>query len=352
MRQTKRVRRTKKRIQKGGTKRRTRANRNQCGGAPVSGMTYLSRDEFNAKFKTDIVTLPTYLYAIGLQGGAYYFYSENEKLIGGHRNSESDFLERLLKDINKDSIYFIVNTSDAYSERMPVPEEPVEYYLAGKDQFKGKAEISEPDPHKYPLLHSKKYVLCFSKRKFDPYSIVIPNPYHLNGTIDARLKEVEENRIPWEQKKPLAVWRGTLTNGGENGLRTKFVELVNSGKLPLVDYSASPMSVGEMAKYKYQIDLDGWANAWDGLVWKLASGSVVLKHESVWEQMYYKWLKPGVHYVPVKADLSDLAEKIQWCVDHDAECKKIGEAGQKFVKEHLGLENLRKETLAAVAVAI
>ena len=103
MRQTKRVRRTKKRIQKGGTKRRTRANRNQRGGAPVSGTTYLSRDEFNAKFKTDIVTLPTYLYAIGLQGGAYYFYSENEKLI-----SENESLKMKLKEVIVQQIQTIV----------------------------------------------------------------------------------------------------------------------------------------------------------------------------------------------------------------------------------------------------
>lgn len=325
----------------------------QRGGNPVPGATYLSRDEFNSKFKTDVVTLPIYLFAVGIQGGQLYVYDEEkDSHVKGYKHSIFPFITDILKGLNKDNIYVVINTSDGYGERMPVLKEPVKYYMAGKDQFKGKAEISEPDPHKYPLLHSKKYVLCFSKRKSDPYSIAIPNPYHLNGTIDKRLKEVEGSRIPWEQKKPLAVWRGTVTNGGDTGVRKTFINLVNAGKLPLLDYKDSQMSVAEMAKYKYQIDLDGWANAWDGLVWKLASGSVVLKHESVWEQMYYKWLKPGIHYVPIKADLSDLAEKIQWCVDHDAECKKIGEGGQEFVRANLGIENLRKETLAAVAAAI
>ncbi len=33
-------------------------------------------------------------------------------------------------------------------------------------------------------------------------------------------------------------------------------------------------------------------------------------------------LKPYIHYVPVKSDLSDLIEKIQWCRDNDEKCKE------------------------------
>jgi hypothetical protein len=59
------------------------------------------------------------------------------------------------------------------------------------------------------------------------------------------------------------------------------------------------------------IDIDGNANSWDGLFWKLLSNSVVLKVESNNSQWYYSQLKPWHHFVPVKADLSDLVEKVE-----------------------------------------
>ncbi len=32
-----------------------------------------------------------------------------------------------------------------------------------------------------------------------------------------------------------------------------------------------------------------------------------------WKMWFSHLLKPYIHYVPVKSDLSDLIEKIQWC---------------------------------------
>jgi hypothetical protein len=50
---------------------------------------------------------------------------------------------------------------------------------------------------------------------------------------------------------------------------------------------------------------------------------------------YFPLLQPYVDHVPVKADLSDLADKIKWCRDHDAECKVIGENAKKFYDKYV-----------------
>jgi hypothetical protein len=50
---------------------------------------------------------------------------------------------------------------------------------------------------------------------------------------------------------------------------------------------------------------------------------------------YFPLLQPYVDHIPVKADLSDLAEKIQWCREHDAECKAIGENAKKFYDKYV-----------------
>jgi hypothetical protein len=41
------------------------------------------------------------------------------------------------------------------------------------------------------------------------------------------------------------------------------------------------------------------------------------------------------HYVPVKADLSDLLGVIQWCKKHDAECQRIAQTGAEFARKVL-----------------
>ncbi len=51
-------------------------------------------------------------------------------------------------------------------------------------------------------------------------------------------------------------------------------------------------------------------------------------------------LKPYIHYVPVKSDLSDLIEKIQWCRDNDEKCKEISQEALKFYQTYLSRESI------------
>ena len=54
--------------------------------------------------------------------------------------------------------------------------------------------------------------------------------------------------------------------------------------------------------------------------------------ESAWEQWYEHKLEPYRHFVPVKRDLSDLAEKVQWCRGHDAECREIAAEAAALIR--------------------
>ena len=83
------------------------------------------------------------------------------------------------------------------------------------------------------------------------------------------------------------------------------------------------------AKYKFLIDVDGYANAWS-LLEKFLLGSCVLKIASRYEQWFYSELAAWTHYVPVKEDLSDLVERLDWCLTHDREAEQIAQAGQLF----------------------
>ncbi|XP_053564520.1 protein O-glucosyltransferase 3 isoform X2 [Bombina bombina] len=87
-------------------------------------------------------------------------------------------------------------------------------------------------------------------------------------------------------------------------------------------------------KYKYQVNVDGTVAAYR-FPYLLMGDSVVLKQASPYYEHFYTALKPGKHYIPVKRNLGDLIEKIQWAKDHDEEAKKIAREGQALTRELL-----------------
>ena len=55
---------------------------------------------------------------------------------------------------------------------------------------------------------------------------------------------------------------------------------------------------------------------------------------------YFPLLRPFVDHVPVKSDLSDLRQKIEWCRSHDAECEKIASNAKKLYARFIGREGV------------
>jgi len=57
--------------------------------------------------------------------------------------------------------------------------------------------------------------------------------------------------------------------------------------------------------------------------------------ESTLFEFWERDLEPYQHYVPVKADFSDLIEKVEWAITHDDDARAIARNGAQFVREHL-----------------
>jgi hypothetical protein len=98
---------------------------------------------------------------------------------------------------------------------------------------------------------------------------------------------------------------------------------------------------------RYAIDIDGNSNAWSNLFTRLLLGNCVIKVASPagYRQWYYDRLEPYRHYVPVRADMSDLIERIAWCRANPDACIEIARAGRSLA---LSL-TVEGETRAAVA---
>ncbi|KAN0101620.1 Glycosyl transferase family 90 domain containing protein [Hyaloscypha variabilis] len=90
----------------------------------------------------------------------------------------------------------------------------------------------------------------------------------------------------------------------------------------------------QVERYAYLVDVEG--NGWSGRLKMLFhSGRPVLLQERQWEEFYFCKLQPFVHYVPVNADLGDLASKINWLKANPELSALIGQAGQAFAVQNL-----------------
>jgi hypothetical protein len=172
--------------------------------------------------------------------------------------------------------------------------------------------------------------------------------------------------VPWESKKEIAVFRGSPTGCGytpETNQRIKLAtmrsELLDAGlvetksngmrfdpvhglgELSINLKKVSRIDMDKQAEYKYIIHVDGNVLAYR-LLKSMLLGSVILRVKSPYVHWLDHVMKPGKHYIEIKEDLSDLEAMINWCIDHDAKCKKIAENAKKFAVKALSPAFMRK----------
>ncbi|KFP76400.1 Protein O-glucosyltransferase 1, partial [Apaloderma vittatum] len=100
-------------------------------------------------------------------------------------------------------------------------------------------------------------------------------------------------------------------------------------EIPLVDH----------CKYKYLFNFRGVAASFR-LKHLFLCGSLVFHVGEEWLEFFYPQLKPWVHYIPVRSDLSDVRELFQFVKENDAVAQEIAERGRQFITEHLQMEDV------------
>lgn len=93
---------------------------------------------------------------------------------------------------------------------------------------------------------------------------------------------------------------------------------------------------------KFAIDIDGFTNTWSNMLVRMHLGCCVLKVASQqgYRQWYYDRIKAWEHYVPVKADMSDLEDKLDWVRSNDKKAHEIALNGQMFARSLTPEQNL------------
>ncbi len=168
--------------------------------------------------------------------------------------------------------------------------------------------------------------------------------------------------LKWDDRSDKIVWRGRVNNSGlfsldpalqDNpgvmqrlrmaqkcqalGIDFRFVDDVNAmvhGPLAAVGLIGEFIPTHDWGGMKYAIDIDGFTNAWCNFMERLKLGCCVLKVESQFgfRQWYYHKLTAWEHYVPISADMSDLAANVDWVKSNPDKARAIAAAGQELAR--------------------
>ena len=163
------------------------------------------------------------------------------------------------------------------------------------------------------------------------------------------------NQPAWEERSPRVFWRGSSLGQKNHPIlempRARLCRLAREmgeewgdiGLVELFHISAADadelrhtrllkpkVSWKELSNYRFHIDIDGHASSFAGLFLKLLSGGLVLKVQSPEDcvQWYYDRLVPGVNFVPVRSDMSDLVDIVGHYRQHPREAEEIARRGR------------------------
>lgn len=213
-------------------------------------------------------------------------------------------------------------------------------------------------------LSSREINLSFSSN--NKKAVLIPDHNFTSTKGYAELRNLISKTVsPWNKRKNRVTWRGSVTGNGLtystpfefdnlellprvrmclkllNHPHTDVAIVINKWieqdafayqKLVEAGIAKPTIQQEEWLGFKFAIDIDGNTNAWQNFFSRMLMGCCVIKIDSFqnYQQWYYHQLEPWKHYVPAKADLSDLKEKIEWCQANLDECEQIATNAQKI----------------------
>ncbi|XP_069141741.1 protein O-glucosyltransferase 1-like [Argopecten irradians] len=147
----------------------------------------------------------------------------------------------------------------------------------------------------------------------------------------------EAEKWPWAAKLDKGYFRGSRTSSERDPLillSRKHPDLVDaqytknqswrSKADTLGEDPAKEVRLEEHCQYKYLFNFRGVAASFR-LKHLFLCNSVVFHVGDEWLEFFYPALKPWVHYIPVKQDLTDVQDLLEFAKENDAEIQKIAE---------------------------
>ena len=304
-------------------------------------------DRFNSQFSSGIATLPQNVAAIGWSASSRAWFCSPEQIVDNatfqHRVPATlQFLsDYVLPRLSDQSFWLLLCFDDGWRERNLYSPN---YHWCGTDDLTQVREW-QGMPGSLPLLSStRRWVACYGAHCDDPSAVLLPEAHylmqhHYGPLFDA----IRTGACPWQDKVAEAIFCGgdhgeTLNYfpplvAGRPHPRKYLAFLAQETSLPLQVHLGGRVPQQEQMRYKYIMDVDGYARTWDAWAWKMFSGSTVLSMASPWVSFFTQLFEAWTHYVPIANDFSDLADKLEWCRDNDLTCQRIAQQAQQRARE-------------------
>ncbi|MEL7588194.1 MAG: glycosyl transferase family 90 [Prolixibacteraceae bacterium] len=113
------------------------------------------------------------------------------------------------------------------------------------------------------------------------------------------------------------------------------------------EWLVSPIPIDDHLDYKFILCLEGNDVA-SNLKWVMSSNSLAVMPRPTYETWFMEGcLIPNVHYVEIKADYSDLEERLNYYINHPAEASKIINQAHAYISQFF---NRKRERLIGLLV--
>lgn len=254
----------------------------------------------------------------------------------------------------------------------------IDFIVFGRDEIESIHNIKTEDLNIPSFMMSKNLDSIYEKDK-----LLFPDAFMFRKTWETLYNEIEsaKKHTLWKNKHNKIFWRGSSTGWDRDQIYNLYgynlnnfdklsrIKLVMLSKLypdlidaamafyPQFSKNQDGKNLRQILdilfpeknraankdfhlKYKYLISVDGNTCAWERVPWIMLSNSVLVKQETNNIEWFYSAMKPYEHYAPLKEDLTDIFEKINWMKENDNKLQEISSNAQKFVQDNLKPEDI------------
>ena len=201
----------------------------------------------------------------------------------------------------------------------------------------------ENTPHfAYAKSEDKTNVILIPDFIMDSWPVCGINDY--SSTVHAMVEKSKEkivyDKLFWIGNTQTHKSRETLCALAKKDNRIEAIAMDwqrNKFKILEKQPSTAFISLPEHCRYKYLIDVQGNGYSARAKI-LLFSGRPLFLVDRRWHEYFYKDIKPYIHYIPVKEDLSDLIEGLDWADNHQEETFRIARKAQDYAINNLTRE--------------
>jgi hypothetical protein len=309
----------------------------------------ISRESFNKKFKTNVVELPSHLFAVGFKDGFLYTYSESYQHYANIVHVINHIITVAKTSEAYSGIHFLISSCDGYIEEQYQNDGRHKPCIVGEFECRGKYLYNEEHEDEYPVYYQNRIILAQSIHKNTPYvSNVVDRHFFFHNKYSGFRSF--HCGIPFHVKESKIVYAGQLRGNKYNFMQSRYINMnqrlfFESDAVPKTNIVCGRwIDREDMIHYKYILDIDGNSSTWDATAWKLNSGSVIFKCRSGWRQWFYDDYVSGEHFVEINDDFSDIDEKFAWCQENPKECVRIVENCKRLFQKVYNMKNIIAHT--------